>query len=313
MADTRDTTATMDPPHRRVLRVGVLSDLHLECDRAQPGMRRLLEGRRRLDPTPVDDAGHPFYGPRLDGLRDVDLVLACGDVDVKTWPVAWLDAAARYTGRPWFYVMGNHESYDRPIENAVCDLREGCAGTSGRVTLLENERADLSLDGFTISVLGCTLWTDHALLGQGRLREARERADHGMNDHRCIRRAGGAMRWTPMAAAITHARSRAWLEDAMVRARREADVVLVATHHAPSGKSIPPRKRGHPLSASYASDLEHMMVDGGPDLWAHGHIHRPADYTVGGTRIVSAPRGRIGHEPGAAMAAPLVVEVKFGQ
>lgn len=215
MQDARDITAEGRPPHRRTLRVGVLSDLHLEYDRAQPALREMLRGRRRLDRTPVDSDGHPVYGPRLDVLRDVDLVLACGDIDVKTWPVPWLDAASRYTGRPWFYVMGNHENYDRPVENALRDLR----------------------------------------------------------------------------------------------ARQDTDAVLVATHHAPSGRSIPERRRGHPLSTAYASDLEHMMWRDGPDLWAHGHIHRPVDYRVGETRVVAAPRGRIGHEPGAEARRPLLVEI----
>lgn len=312
MHNTRGTTADGELPRRGVLRIGVLSDLHLECDRAQPPVRKLLRGRRRLDPTPVDDDGHPLYGPPLDALRDVDVVLACGDVDVKTWPAPWLDAASRYTGRPWIYIMGNHEYYDRPVENALRDLRAACADTAGRVTLLENERVDLTVCGLSVAVLGCTLWTDYALLGAGRLHEARTSADAGMNDHRYIRRAGGTMRWTPVAAAITHARSRRWLEHELARARKEADAVLVATHHAPSGRSIPDRRRGHLLSAAYASDLEHMMGSDGPDLWAHGHIHRPADYRVGRTRVVAAPRGRIGHEPGAEDRRPRVLEMMVG-
>lgn len=292
-----------------MLSVGILSDLHLEFDRAQPRVAKLLKGRRRTDPTPVDDDGHPVYGPRLDSLRAADVVLAVGDIDTRTWPLPWLDAASRYTGRPWIYVAGNHEFYDRPIESALRDLRAGCEATAGRVTLLENGRADVHVRDTRVAILGATLWTDYRLLGPDRVQEVMDHCGSGMTDHRVIRCRGGAVRWTPQVAARTHAETRAWLAEALPAAQREADVVLVATHHAPSGRSIPPKRRGDLLSAAYASDLEDLMAGPhAPALWAHGHIHRPVAYRVGGTRVVSAPRGRIGREPSVEAWAPRIVE-----
>ncbi|WP_170294927.1 metallophosphoesterase [Roseospira navarrensis] len=290
-------------------RLAILSDLHLEFDRAEPGARRLLKGRRRLDPTPVDDDGHPLYGPRLDALRDADLILAVGDIDVRTWPVPWLEAAGRYAGCPVVFVPGNHEFYGRPVENALEDLRAGCAATDGRVTLLDDARLDLEIGGRRVAVLGCTLWTDHHLFGADRVRAVRARCDAGMTDHRVMRRARGRMRWTPEAVALTHARSRAWLAEALPAARREADTVVVATHHAPSLRSVPEWHRRDLLSAAYASDLEALMAGpDAPDLWAHGHIHWPVDYTCGRTRVASAPRGYLG-EPGEATWRPHLIDL----
>jgi hypothetical protein len=31
-------------------------------------------------------------------------------------------------------------------------------------------------------------------------------------------------------------------------------------------------------------------------LWVHGHVHAKNDYIVGNCRVVSNPRGYIGHE-----------------
>jgi hypothetical protein len=54
-------------------------------------------------------------------------------------------------------------------------------------------------------------------------------------------------------------------------------------------RSVPEGLRQDPLTPAYASDLEPLF--GKADLWCHGHIHASVDYTVGGTRVVSNPRG----------------------
>lgn len=291
--------------------IAILSDLHLEFDRDLPHMRRLLKGRRRLAPTPVDDDGHPLYGPRLEDLRAADLVVAVGDIDVKTWSVPWLDAASRYTGCPWVYVPGNHEYYGRPLENALRDLRSACAGTAGRITLLDDEQRDFMLRDRRVAVLGCTLWTDYRLFGDEHAQEAREHCQDLMNDHRYIRRAGGAGRWLADDAARTHAASRSWLTDALPAARASADVVAVATHHAPMLHPAPLYSAETLEMAAYASDLTDLMTwEHAPDLWAHGHIHTPTDVVYGRTRVVAAPRGYPG-SPTATNWTPRLITVRI--
>ena len=58
------------------------------------------------------------------------------------------------------------------------------------------------------------------------------------------------------------------------------------------------------LDAAYASNLEGLICEKGPDLWIHGHVHKSRDYTIGKTRIVANPRGydeRIGFGKAAVM------------
>jgi predicted phosphodiesterase len=45
------------------------------------------------------------------------------------------------------------------------------------------------------------------------------------------------------------------------------------------------------VSAAYASHLDSLVAASHARLWTHGHLHRPADYWIGDTRIVSNPRG----------------------
>ena len=77
--------------------------------------------------------------------------------------------------------------------------------------------------------------------------------------------------------------------------------VVVVTHHAPSALSL-----GHDLQfqdavrAAYASNLEELVAGSGAALWVHGHIHRAADYSVGGTRVICNPRG-YPDEPGTGI------------
>lgn len=66
---------------------------------------------------------------------------------------------------------------------------------------------------------------------------------------------------------------------------------IVATHHAPSLRSVPPRYLHSPLNSAYYSNLEPVMQEYGVSLWMHGHMHNSADYTVDGCRVVCNPAG----------------------
>jgi Icc-related predicted phosphoesterase len=63
------------------------------------------------------------------------------------------------------------------------------------------------------------------------------------------------------------------------------------THHAPSGRSLPESRRGDPINAAYASDLEALIERTRPQLRVYGHIHSSSDYRIGVTRMVCNPRG----------------------
>jgi hypothetical protein len=80
----------------------------------------------------------------------------------------------------------------------------------------------------------------------------------------------------------------------------------VATHHAPSGLSIPAEYQGDRLSAAYASDLLDDVLSRArqvPALWVHGHVHKAVDYThPGGCRVLSNPRGYRHHGHQASLS-----------
>jgi predicted phosphodiesterase len=67
---------------------------------------------------------------------------------------------------------------------------------------------------------------------------------------------------------------------------------------APSFASVN-KKYAHEktMNGAYASDLSEFILDNeNIKVWVHGHMHDPVDYMIGDTRVVSNPRGYIGHE-----------------
>jgi hypothetical protein len=53
--------------------------------------------------------------------------------------------------------------------------------------------------------------------------------------------------------------------------------LLVVTHHAVSIRSVKPRYLDDILTPAFVSDMEPMIVDRGPKLWVHGHVHNQCD------------------------------------
>lgn len=206
-----------------------------------------------------------------------DVVVLAGDVDRGTRGVTW--ARMAFPGLPVLYIAGNHEHYDERIGRLHEKLREAAGGSN--VHILENETFELS--GYRF--FGATLWTDFNLLDdQVTAMAAAGSRERGMNDYRKIRRKD-AGRLQPRHTAMLHADSRRALTEFL--ARGDPARAIVITHHAPSIRSLPEDKQREPISAAYASNLEHVMTANGPAVWIHGHIHRPCDYRIEKTRIVN--------------------------
>jgi hypothetical protein len=116
-----------------------------------------------------------------------------------------------------------------------------------------------------------------------------------MNDFRAIRvlddtyERGATRVFAPEDAARIHFMSLGFIREEL--ARPFDGITVVATHHAPSLRSVPGQFRTDPLSAAYASDLESLIEEFQPPIWVHGHTHTSFDYTIGATRIVCNPRG----------------------
>lgn len=299
-----------------VVRIGLMSDLHLEFEHAywdrvaaiartfdEPRMNRALALQQALHAEP----GHPQLGPDLRALKAErpDLLMLPGDIDIGMRGIDYADAVARYLEAPVIYVCGNHEAYRHDLAQLVPALRRRAAETDGRVIFLEQERADFQIRGCRLAVLGATLWTDYRLIGDQVA--AMGRAARALNDHNLI--AYDGRRCMPQDELALHEATRTWLAEAIPAARRDSDRVVVATHHGPLPDANAEEYRGDPLSPAFTSDLRPEIDRWAPDLWVWGHTHFSTETTLGRTRLVSAQRGYLGSEPGAADFVPILIEL----
>lgn len=117
----------------------------------------------------------------------------------------------------------------------------------------------------------------------------------GMNDYRKIRR-HDTSRLQPIHTVMLHADSRRALTQFLAGGDRAKSVVI--THHARSIKSLSSRKHEDLISAAYASNMEKLIIEQGPALWIHGHIHEVRDYVIGYTQVLNNALGyQTKHDP----------------
>ncbi len=231
---------------------------------------------------------------------DAALVLLAGDIDQGVGGIAW--AADHLAGTPVLYVAGNHEHWGAPsVERSTTDLAAAAARTEN-VRFLERRELQFHVVDRCLRVLGCTLWTDHAVRGEAAEAGRMGQDDGSGKDCRNIRRQDGTL-VTVDDLVEWHRQSRAWLASRLSQAF--SGTTIVVSHHAPSLRSLPPRRRDGPRAADAASDLDALIARTQPALWVHGHSHYDADYRIGETRIVS--RQRISAEN--ADYQPLIVEI----
>ena len=238
------------------MRLLILSDLHHEIWREQAP---------RIDPA----ASQP------------DLVILAGDIDTGAHAIAW--AAETFQGLPVLYVHGNHESYGHKLESAQADIAEACV-RAGNVHFLHCGEYRHG----TVRFLGATMWTDFKLFGDDTRPGAMRAAEAALNDYRRIRLKNKAFRKLRAAdTAQFHAQQTNWLASKLAEPFLGHTVVI--SHMAPSFKSVPSHYQHDPVSAAYASRLDHLAEKA--DLWVHGHTHSPMDYRIGKCRVVCNPCG----------------------
>ncbi|WP_201860751.1 metallophosphoesterase [Microvirga soli] len=223
-------------------------------------------------------------------IPQADVALIAGDIgEGLVDSVMWAADVIR-PHMPVVMVAGNHEFYRTTLREELA--RGLIAAVEHDVHLLENDAVVMG----RVAFVGCTLWTDYGLDGDVLRPLAMGAARHGLNDHRRIawETKPRWLRFRPEEAAALHAASRAYLREALLgdlRASNHLVSRVVITHHAPSSRSVAPRFTGNPLNAAYASSLEALIDATAPTLWVHGHMHTSVDYRIGGTRIVSNPKG----------------------
>lgn len=208
---------------------------------------------------------------------EADVTVLAGDIHRHTHALGWIE---RYLDGPVIYVPGNHEFYGAELHGIRAELKRRA---SARIHVLDN--SSVELDG--VRFVGATLWTDYSLYGAGsEMVRAMREAKRCLVDHECIRCAPHAM-FSPAQAQALHRESIAWLTAELSESAKEKTVVV--THHLPSMQSMAERFKGHPLSAAFASNVDHLVQHA--DLWIHGHTHDNFDYRLGNCRVVCNPRG----------------------
>ena len=288
------------------MRIQLLSDLHLET---QPG----------FVPTPAPQADVLVLAGDIGSYQPGSALPALGDHDFglarfsprRGWPV------------PVLFVPGNHEYDGLDFDDAHARLRETCE----RLGITWLEREVVVLDG--VRFVGTTLWSDFDALGPlaGRMPQApppahavpsgytqqlaaREKAFRAANHY--LRKTGtvrGGQPWLAEAVREQALVCQQWLANAMNAPPPGTTFsrTVVVTHFAPSLRSADPRYGNTPGTAGFCNALDHCLEHA--QLWLHGHLHCPIDYTHQGCRVVANPLGYAGKGEQVRFVPTLTLEI----
>lgn len=234
-----------------------------------------------------------------------DVAVVAGDVHTPlVRSLEWL--ASRLPGATVLYAPGNHDFYwDRGEDRyTIYDQLE--RGRDRAAALGIHLLTDQAVVIGGTRYVGSTFWTDFRLSGFGLTQAMRiAQGRFGMNDYRRIRTGPRSRdRIEPGEVLAMHRAARAFIEAEL--ARHHDGPTVVVTHHAPHPASLPDPHAD--LAWCSASDLTDLILDRGPDLWVHGHVHRASDYRIGRTRVVCNPRGHRDEHTG--FVSDLLVECR---
>jgi predicted phosphodiesterase len=255
---------------------------------------------------------YPDFMPELAG--DADVLVLAGDIgsyqagsrlqDQDFGLERFSPLRADVPAATVFFVPGNHEYDGLDFDATHARLRECCE----RLGITWLDQRVVLLGG--VRFIGTTLWADFDALaiaqapkaGAGpqsrevsmtRLLREREKAFRAADFY--LRKNSTLRDGEPMLAAQMRELSlecQAWLRDALSRPHDGQTVVV--THFAPSLRSADPRYGLTPGTAGFCNALDDLLV--GADVWMHGHLHCPSDYTqlqegAHPCRVVANPRG----------------------
>lgn len=275
------------------MKITVVSDLHIDfADMTLPGGDVLILSGDICEAKSLKKSMYnPNYtalpGERLDRRAD------------RFYRFFEEECSQKY--RETIYVMGNHEHYHFKYNKTYQHLLENLPSN---VTLLENQTYEID----DITFVGCTLWTDMNKYDP----LTAWHVGQTMSDYKYItnfyKEKSLYYRLTPEVTIADHKRSCDYIRHVVENDPTKRYVVV--THHAPTERSVAEVYKGDTLmNGAYFSELSDF-IESHPqiELWTHGHMHDPSDYTVGKTRILCNPRGYFGHEVRANHFKPIELE-----
>jgi predicted phosphodiesterase len=272
------------------MNIQLLSDLHLE---ANPG----------FVPSPAPGADLLVLAGDIGSYQANSALAATGDADfglkrfspLHGWPT------------PVLFVPGNHEYDGLDFDEGHTRLQETCT----RLGITWLEREVLTLQG--VRFVGTTLSTHFDALGPlaghtlpdptsakfpahfhhpnsqyTRQLKARDKAFRAANYY--LRKTGTTRQGEPWLAEPVREQGllcQDWLSQALLTPHNGPTVVV--THFAPSLRSADPRYGETPGTAGFCNALDALLPQA--QLWLHGHLHCPVDYTHNGCRVVANPLG----------------------
>ena len=249
------------------MKIQLLSDLHLEVH--PHFVPQLTPGADVL--VLAGDIGSYQSGSLLDAMGDSDFGLG----RFAHWPV------------PVIFVPGNHEYDAQDFDAAHARLRATCE----RLGLIWLERESVVLHG--VRFVGTTLWSDFDALAEHegssdlarRLRQ-RDKAFRAANFY--LKKTGGTRDEAAFLAPAVREQGllcQQWLRETLATPFDGPTVAV--THFAPSLHSADPRYGLVPGTAGFCNALDDCLAP--VQLWLHGHLHAPLDYTVQGAHPSGTP------------------------
>ncbi|KAN0099746.1 hypothetical protein V8E51_013521 [Hyaloscypha variabilis] len=284
-------------PAKRVIRFQVASDLHLEHD----GTYETLDVPRLPG---VDYVTNLLMWLLLPGDTGSAIRQKDNESSSQTHSERYFNFLARMCLKfdRVFMVIGNND-FKGPLVNGVHNpLNDGIAAgwnvvsswpdhpsMNKRLVILnsgDDGRYDFMDDGYNVSLLGCTFWSNHR--DDQRVAAARfDRAITGNGSKKNNER---------------HQRDLKWIQRE-IREIREVEndedrVIIVMTHHAPCIKDT-----SRPSLDGVGDSWSNFQIDilGGAgmpglkagDVWVFGHIHWSTDFVQDEVRAYSNQRGGI--------------------
>jgi len=262
-------------------------------------------------------------GRRFEAADDVDVLILAGDIGsyqpgsrIRTDDFGLARFSPLGEGQCWkrvLFVPGNHEYDGLELADARNKLQQTCE----QLGIEWLDQAVITMG--PVRFVGSTLWSDFDALAKteatlARILAAREKAFRAANFYlrkNTALKGGQAM----MADALRDVAldSQAWLREAL--ATPFAGKTVAVTHFAPSLRSADPRYGVTPGTAGFCNALDELFEYA--ELWIHGHLHCPTDYTVEGQsgakpwrcRVLANPLGYAGKGEQQGFRDQWVVEV----